>query len=331
MSSTKKIIAVVGATGNQGSSVAHTFIANPGWHVRCLTRNPTSPASKALAALGAEIAQADLADPASLSKAFSDANVVFLNTDFWETFTKASKAPEEGKSSGQLAFETEVMYGKNAAVAAAGIPSLERLIYSALPGATKQSGGKYTSNHSDSKGTVTEYILNDPVLSKKACFIYLGAYTANAILTPKFVHGGYNFILPLDKNVKMPIIDPKTSTGPLVHALLEEKVGTNLLAYDDHLSMEEVAELWSKASRQPAGYMQVPVDVLLAQGVSKEVLDVFGALVEFGYMGGLEYIEPSQLKERVETKSFGDWLKEQNWNEVLEAIQSGRTGMRKEE
>src|SRR5207248_8273098 len=81
--SEKKTIVVIGATGNQGSSVARTFLSLPHWHVRCLTRNPSSAAAQTLSGLGAELVQGDLSDPASLTRAFASANTIFANTDFW--------------------------------------------------------------------------------------------------------------------------------------------------------------------------------------------------------------------------------------------------------
>ena len=81
----KKLIVVTGATGKQGSSVANTFLTLPYWHVRALTRNPSSEASKSLAARGAEVIHADFDDEASLTKAFENAHAIFLNTIFWET------------------------------------------------------------------------------------------------------------------------------------------------------------------------------------------------------------------------------------------------------
>jgi NAD(P)-dependent dehydrogenase (short-subunit alcohol dehydrogenase family) len=119
-----KIIVVVGATGNQGSSVAHTFLKLPGWHVRCVSRNPSSPASQALASLGAEVVRADLSDASSLSTAFSNANAIFLNTDFWETYRSpatATLAKEKGTTDSEIAFEVEVSNGTNAAHAAAAV------------------------------------------------------------------------------------------------------------------------------------------------------------------------------------------------------------------
>lgn len=45
----KNIIAIVGATGKQGGSVARTFLSEdlfPNWTVRCLTRDPSSEAAR---------------------------------------------------------------------------------------------------------------------------------------------------------------------------------------------------------------------------------------------------------------------------------------------
>jgi hypothetical protein len=49
-----------------------------------MTRNPSSPPSQKLAALAADIAETNLSDLASLKLTFKDANVIFVNTDFWE-------------------------------------------------------------------------------------------------------------------------------------------------------------------------------------------------------------------------------------------------------
>jgi NmrA-like family len=75
----KPLITVVGATGAQGSSVVHTFLsACPSWRIRGLTRNPSSAASKALAAKGVEMVAADLNDPSTLPAAFAGATAIHL-------------------------------------------------------------------------------------------------------------------------------------------------------------------------------------------------------------------------------------------------------------
>lgn len=64
-----KTIAVVGATGSQGNSIAKTM-AKEGWNVRAITRKPDSDAAKGLKAAGATVVQANSDDEASLVKAF---------------------------------------------------------------------------------------------------------------------------------------------------------------------------------------------------------------------------------------------------------------------
>jgi len=71
-----KMIAVTGATGQQGGAVARKLLAD-GWTVRALTRDATKPAAQALSALGAQILPGDMEDPAELSAAFRDVCGVF--------------------------------------------------------------------------------------------------------------------------------------------------------------------------------------------------------------------------------------------------------------
>jgi hypothetical protein len=328
MVSSKKTIVVVGATGNQGSSVAHTFLELTNWNVRCLTRNPSSDASKALSNLGAEVVQGDLSDASSLSKAFVNANAIFVNTDFWEQYIANQKNGMSEPEAGKAAYESEVLWGKNAAHAAAAVPSLDRFVYSALAGAKELSKGKYSNSyHHETKATIVKYIENDePELAKKASFIYMGGYTSNPLLNPSFdaATGEYKFVGPLSKDHKLPIIDPKNSTGPFVRALVEdEPAGTKLLAYDSHITIGEVVALWSKASGKEAHHMQVTTQFLEKMGRPKEVLDGIDAFLEYGYMAGIDgWTEPPQLKKQVHTKSFEEFLNEKDWEKELEALKT---------
>lgn len=82
----QKIIAVVGATGQQGGGVARAILDDPErrFALRALTRRPDSDAAKALAARGAEIVTADLDDEASVRAALDGAYGGFFVTAFWE-------------------------------------------------------------------------------------------------------------------------------------------------------------------------------------------------------------------------------------------------------
>ena len=85
----KKIIAVVGATGEQGGSLVRAITSDPNgeFAARALTRNPDSDAAKALAAQGAEVVAADIDDEASIERAFDGAYGAYCVTFFWEHMT----------------------------------------------------------------------------------------------------------------------------------------------------------------------------------------------------------------------------------------------------
>ncbi|KFY18448.1 hypothetical protein V493_08612 [Pseudogymnoascus sp. VKM F-4281 (FW-2241)] len=328
----QKIIVVVGATGTQGGSVARTFLNLPNWKVRAITRDPSCPNAQALAARGAEVVKADLTDINSLPAAFQDANAIFLNTEFWSIFglhmfrlmANGGKLEEGLIDPSEAAYQSELSRGKNAIQAAAKVPGLERLIYSALPSATDITGGKYHSLHWEAKADIVKYIENEhSELAKKTSFIYLGAYNTNALLSPQLdpLDGKYKYVSALSKNIRMPIIDPKESTGPYVRALIEnEQPGIKLLAHDTNsfLTMQEISDVWTRASGKEASFVGVSVDLMHQKsGVPMEVLRIIPALNEFGYVGSMKITKPGELTTKVQTKSYEEWMKGKDWKDIL--------------
>jgi uncharacterized protein YbjT (DUF2867 family) len=81
----RKIIAVVGATGAQGGGLARSILAEAGgeFAVRAITRDPQSDKARALAAAGADVVAADLADLDSVRRAFEGAHGAYCVTFFW--------------------------------------------------------------------------------------------------------------------------------------------------------------------------------------------------------------------------------------------------------
>ncbi|KAF5859100.1 hypothetical protein ETB97_003286 [Aspergillus alliaceus] len=244
-----KTITIVGATGNQGLSVAETFLSLPDWH-------QTS----------------DLSDVSSLRPAFANANVIFANTDFWGSY-RASGSSDE-------AYAVEVQHGRNAAIAATGMPEL----------------------------------------AKKTSYIILGPYATNPLLMPRWDPSArnYRFTVPLKKGQRIPIIGARESTGAFVRALVDEAPQTRLLAYDSESSIEEIAEVWSRATGHKADLVEMDLEEMHEKlGIPWEVLDAFGYIAEYGYAAGIEgVISPSQLKIPVQTDSFEEWLKKRDWKDV---------------
>src|SRR5258705_6439775 len=79
LSNGTKLIAVVGATGQQGGAVARALRANGQFKVRALSRNPDQHRGIADEVVGADLNHLD-----DLRSAFEGAHGVFLVTNFWE-------------------------------------------------------------------------------------------------------------------------------------------------------------------------------------------------------------------------------------------------------
>ena len=67
----KKTIAILGATGTQGASVVDAFRDLPDWHIRAVTRDPTSAKAQAIPKSDRiTVVKADASDWFSLLSAF---------------------------------------------------------------------------------------------------------------------------------------------------------------------------------------------------------------------------------------------------------------------
>src|SRR4030081_2770480 len=102
-SNNKKLIAVIGATGQQGGGVVRALQASGQFKVRALTRNPGKHRD-----LAEEVVEADLDRPETLNRALEGAYGVFLVTNFWEAGTdelkQATAAIRAAKHSGVKHF-----------------------------------------------------------------------------------------------------------------------------------------------------------------------------------------------------------------------------------
>src|SRR6476469_2260962 len=79
VSNNKKLIAAIGATGQQGGGVLGALNASGHFRVRALTRYPDKHQERA-----GEVVEADLGRPETLKAAFEGAHGVFLVTSFRE-------------------------------------------------------------------------------------------------------------------------------------------------------------------------------------------------------------------------------------------------------
>jgi uncharacterized protein YbjT (DUF2867 family) len=153
--SDRKVIAVVGATGAQGSGLARAVLNDPTreFALRALTRDPSSQKARALAAAGAEVVTADVDDPESLKRAFAGAYGAFCVTFFWAHFSPERETAQAGNMA-----------------AAADAAALRHVIWSTLED-TRQwvplsddrmptLQGKYKVPHFDGKGEANRFFLD---------------------------------------------------------------------------------------------------------------------------------------------------------------------------
>jgi uncharacterized protein YbjT (DUF2867 family) len=92
----EKLIAVFGATGQQGGGVVRALQASGRFKVRALTRNPGKHRD-----LADEVVNADLNRPDTLKAAFEGAHGAFLVTNFWEKGTDELKQATAAIRAGQ--------------------------------------------------------------------------------------------------------------------------------------------------------------------------------------------------------------------------------------
>jgi nucleoside-diphosphate-sugar epimerase len=189
--SDQKLIVVLGATGNQGSSVVNAFLKDAAWRVRGLTRNPSSAKAKALSARGVEVVQADMDDISSLSVAFRNSDAIFVVSDFWGLYSALAQQKKDNseKPLNLLAGEAELVQLKNAIDAASRVPGLERFILSTLSNVTNWSGGKYTHVfHFDYKARASAYVEEvHPELWAKTSLFQAGLFLNTYVESPNFI------------------------------------------------------------------------------------------------------------------------------------------------
>src|SRR5947207_9646751 len=134
LSNDKKLIAVIGATGQQGGGVVRALQARGQFEVRALTRNPDKHRE-----LAEEVVEADLGRPETLKAAFAGAHGVFLVTNFQEA------------GSDELKQAT-------AAIRAAKDAGVKHFIWSTPPDVEAISAGKFNVHHFTGKAKIDRVV-----------------------------------------------------------------------------------------------------------------------------------------------------------------------------
>lgn len=244
MSNTQKLIAVVGATGQQGGAVVRALQASGQFKVRALTRNPAKHPKMA-----DEVVAADLNRPETLRAAFAGAHGVFVVTNAWEA----------GRDESKQAL---------AAVNAAKDADVRHFIWSTLPNVETISGGTIDVPHFTDKAKV-ERIVREAGFAYHT-FVIAPFYYQNlrgAMAPQKQADGTAGWALPLNPERRVIHMGDIAEIGRIVVGAFAQPElaghGEHLPLVGDFLSFNEVIATLNRKGHK-FSFKQVPREVFAA-------------------------------------------------------------------
>jgi len=305
----KKIIAITGATGAQGGSLARSILADPDgeFSVRAITRNSRSPAALALRDAGAEVVQADLDERSSLQRAFTGAYGAFFLTNYWE----------------HLSPQTEQAQAENLA-RAAGAAGIRHGVWSTLEDTRRWLDvsdtrmpildGQYNVPHMDSKGDADRFFLDAGVPTS---FVIGSFYWENMVhlgLGPqRTADGSLALLLPLGESALPGIaVD---DIGPAVHTIFRlgaPAISERFGIAGEHLTGAEMAARLGHALGETVTYAGISADVF--RGFGFPGADDMGNMFQFvdEFSAENRALRPVEATRRLnpDLRSFATWLSE---------------------
>ncbi len=317
-----RIIAVVGATGAQGSGLVRAIQSDPGggFRARALTRNVNSERARELAKLGAEVVAANIDEPQSLAHAFSGAYGAFCVTFYWD----------------HLSPERELAEAR-AMVGAAKQADLRHVIWSTLED-TRQwvplsdnrmptLMEKYKVPHFDAKGEANRYFTEAglPVTLLNTSFFWEN-FLSLGMAPQRGADGTLVLSLPMgDKKLPGIAVD---DIGRCAYAIFKrgsEFIGRTIGIAGEHLTGEQMAASFSKALGQKVRYNDVPLDVYRGLGFpgAEDLGNMFQFKRDFEeyYCGARDLSVARNLNPQLQT--FDRWL-EKNKSRI--PLQAGAGG-----
>jgi uncharacterized protein YbjT (DUF2867 family) len=262
----KKLIAVVGATGQQGGAVVRALRAGNQFKVRALTRNAAKHRE-----LADEVVEADLNRPETLASAFNGAYGIFLVTNFQE------HGADELKQA-------------TAAVRAAKGAGLRHFVWSTLPDVEAISKGKFHVPHFTGKAKV-DRIVKEAGFANHT-FVIAPFYYQNLIgvLGPqKQPNGSAGWTLPLDPAVRSIHMGDISELGDVVAGAFahpdQAGHGEYLPLVGDFLSFNEIIDTLNRQDHN-FSFHQVPKDVFAGffPGAA-EIAEMFAYFQAHTYLG----------------------------------------------
>jgi uncharacterized protein YbjT (DUF2867 family) len=263
---TKKLIAVIGATGHQGGAVTRALQTSGQFKVRALTRNPAKYPQ-----LADEVVLADLNRPDTLKAAFAGAHGVFLVTNFREPGTDERKQAL-------------------AAVQAAKDAGVQHFIWSTLPNAESISRGKLHVPHFTEKAKI-DRIVSEAGFAHHT-FVIAPFFYQNLIgvMAPqKQADGVLGWALPLDPEKRAIHMGDITELGPIVVGAFAQPDlagnGEHLPLVGDFLSFNAIIATLNRQGHK-FSFKQVPPELFASWFPgAKEIAEMLAYFEAHTYLG----------------------------------------------
>ena len=275
-----KVLAVFGATGQQGGAVID-YVLNDAelsqvYKIRAITRDPSSKNAKRLGEK-VEVVQADVSDRASLETALTGTHTIF-----------AMNAPAFGPNA------LEIEYNSVKTIADVAVEkNVQFIIFSTLPSVKEMSGGKYTKiTPFDAKAKAEQYIRGLPIKSAfySPAFFMENFQHPNFQAPQKAPDGTWVMARHMSPKTQLHYIDAVGDTGKFVGAILAEPdkfEGKTFCAASGLYSWEEVAAIMSEVGGKTIVYKQISLEEFRnsLQFEPDMFAEGFSCAEEYGYWG----------------------------------------------
>jgi uncharacterized protein YbjT (DUF2867 family) len=303
MTNINKTVVVLGATGQQGGSVAAALRAD-GWAVRAVVRDPSGHRARSLSADGVETVRGDLGDPESLRAAFADAHGVF------------SVQPSSGQAGAGVTDEDEFRFGITVAEMAERC-GVAHLVYSSTVAAGPTPTGVA---HLDVKSRVEAHVRNLDIAST----IIRPATFMEILLLPGMGldRGHLSFLMRPDQAMQFIAVRDIGRIVAAVFGSSDRYAGRTVEIAGDALTGKALSEHLTQAAGRPISYSRLPA-TLLAQD---EILGKTAALVDSGRLVGNANLDALRAEFPFLLR-FGRWLTGPGAGLLEEALRSAGTGI----
>jgi uncharacterized protein YbjT (DUF2867 family) len=266
MSNNRKLIAVIGATGQQGGAVVRALQADGQFNVRALTRDPDKHR-----ALADEVVLADMDRPETLKNAFAGAHGVFLVTNFWEP-------------------GTDELEQAAAAIRSAKDAGVQHFIWSTLPDVEAVSGGKLHVPHFTGKAKI-DRIVKEAGFTNHTFVIAPMYYQSlvGALAPQKQADGTFGWALPIDPTVRVIHMGDISELGNIVAGAFarpdQAGHGEHLPLVGDFMSFNEIVVTLNRQGHK-FSFKQVPNELFasLFPGAA-EIAATFAYFQAHTYLG----------------------------------------------